>query len=130
MARRVAGGIAGCLAAGAALAALAGPVEVYREGARYCPHDRPKTAPRIDAQQAIERARQLLPDRFCGPTWYVSGCDFDPEQTFDSWRIYAHQYKLEEGRRVFAGRDHTYVVLDAVGNCLAHIPGTPLGASR
>jgi hypothetical protein len=38
-------------------------------------------------------------------------------------------YKLDDrGRRVFDGRDHTYIVLDALGNCLAHIPGTALGA--
>jgi len=110
------------------LAAAAGPVETYREGSRYCPRDRPATAPRISASQAVERARALLPDGFCGPSAYVSGCDFDPEEAFDAWRVYAHQFKLEDGRRVFAGRDHAYIVLDAVGNCLAHIPGTAPGA--
>jgi hypothetical protein len=110
------------------LAAFAGPVETYREGARYCPHDRPPSAARISPQQAIERARSLLPEGFCGPDGYVSGCDFQPEPMFDTWRVYAHQYKLSAGRHVWDGRDHSYVVLDAVGNCLANIPGTPLGA--
>jgi hypothetical protein len=110
------------------ISATAGPVETYRDGPRYCPRDRAPTAAPISAQQAIERARELLPDGFCGPNAYVSGCDLEPQQTFDTWRVYAHQYKLDDGRRVFAGRDHTYIVLDAVGNCLAHIPGTPLGA--
>jgi hypothetical protein len=110
-------------------AANAGPVENYREGARYCPHDRPVTAARITAEQAVERARALLPNGFCGPNAYVSGCDFDPELTFDSWRVYAQQYKLDGvGRHVHHGGDHAYVVLDVVGNCLAHIPGTALGA--
>src|SRR5262249_26306878 len=56
--------------------ALAGPVFVYREGAGWCPHDRDPAAPRITAQQAVERARTLLPKDFCGPSWYVDGCDF------------------------------------------------------
>ena len=103
--------------------ALAGPVLVYREGA-YCPQDRPASAPRITAAQAIERARTLLPGEFCAPTWYVSGCEFDAERAFDTWRVYAHQYKLVDGAKEQRGRDHSYVVLDAVGNCLANIPGT------
>ena len=106
-----------------ASSALAGPVLVYREGA-YCPRDRPVTAPRITAAQAIERAKSLLPADFCGPTWYVSGCEFDPEHAFDNWRVFAQQYKLVNGEKEFRGRDHSYVVLDAVGNCLANIPGT------
>jgi hypothetical protein len=109
-------------------AAAAGPVDSYRGGPRYCPQDRPPTAARIGAQQAVERARELLPDGFCGPSTHVSGCEFDPEWTFDTWRVYAQQYRLDDGRRVLAGGDHAYVVLDAVGNCLANIPGTPLGA--
>jgi len=104
--------------------ALAGPVFVYREGAQWCPHDRPATAPRITAEQAIERAKTLLPPDFCGPDWYVSGCVFDPERAFDTWRVFAQQYKLVDGRKEFLGRDHSYIVLDAVGNCVANIPGT------
>ena len=110
------------------LVAIAGPVERYREGPRYCPHDRPASAARISAEQAIERARELLPDGFCGPSAYVSGCEFDPEQVFDTWRVFTRQYKVNDGERIFAGRDHTCVVLDRVGNCLANIPGTDLGA--
>ena len=105
-------------------AALAGPVLVYREGAYCPPPDRSATAPRITAEQAVERASSLLPKDFCGPTWYVSGCDFDPEWALDSWRVYAHQYKMVDGTKEHRGRDHSYVVLDAVGNCLANIPGT------
>lgn len=115
------------LAAMAALlvvkSALAGPVLVYRQDG-WCPHDRPADAPRITAAQAAERAQALLPKEFCGPNWYVDGCDYDPEQALDSWRVYAHQYKMVDGRKEFAGRDHSYIVLDAVGNCLANIPGT------
>ena len=115
----------GCIAALflCASTALAGPVLVYREGA-YCPRDRPPDAPRITAAQAIERAKTLLPPNFCGPTWYVSGCEFDPEWGFDTWRVFAQQYKEVDGRREVHGRDHTYVVLDAVGNCIVNIPGT------
>ena len=104
-------------------AALAGPVLVYRQDA-WCPHDRAADAPRITPEQAIARAQALLPKDFCGPNWYVDGCDYDPELALDSWRVYARQYKLVDGRKEFAGRDHSYVVLDAVGNCLANIPGT------
>jgi len=96
---------------------------VYREGP-FCPRDRPPDAPRITPEQAVERAKRLLPTDFCGPTWYVDGCDFDPELAFDTWRVYAQQYKRIDGRHETKGRDHSYVVLDAVGNCLANIPGT------
>jgi hypothetical protein len=106
-------------------AALAGPVLVYREGAAFCPpRDRDTAGPRLAAEQAIERAKTLLPKDFCGPTWYVDGCEYDPEWGFDTWRVFAQQYKLIDGRREIRGRDHTYVVLDAVGNCIANIPGT------
>ncbi len=105
--------------------ALASPVLIYREGQEFCPpHDRPATAPRITAAQAVERAKALLPKDFCGPSWYVSGCIFDPERTFDSWRVFAQQYKLVNGEKDIRGRDHSYVVLDDVGNCVANIPGT------
>lgn len=109
--------------------ALAGPVEVYREGA-YCPRDRAPDVPPITEQQAIQRARTLLPERFCGPTLFVSGCDYLTEQAYDTWRVYAHQYKDRDGRRDWGGLTHTYVILDRVGNCLAQIPGTELGAPR
>ncbi len=108
----------------AAAAATAGPVLVYREGPEFCPRDRPRQAPRITAAQAVERARALLPKDFCGPSWYVTGCEFDPEWALESWRVYALQYKEQGGRRVYDGRDHSYVVLDPVGNCIANIPGT------
>jgi len=106
-----------------AQAALSGPVLVYREG-DACPHDRPASAPRISAEQAIERARALLPKDFCGPTLFVSGSDFEPEMAFDSWRVFAKQYKLVHGEKRYGGLDHSYVVLDPVGNCIANIPGT------
>ena len=111
------------LYAGATGAALSGPVLVYREGAS-CPRDRPADAPRITAEQAIARAKALLPRDFCGPTLFVSGCDFEPEVAFDSWRVFARQYKEVEGVKRHGGLDHSYVVLDLVGNCIANIPGT------
>jgi hypothetical protein len=104
--------------------ALAGPVEVYRTGPQWCPHDRPGTAPRITAEQAIERAKSLLPVDFCAPTGHVDGCFYDPEHAHDAWRVFAQQYKLIDGRQEVRARQHSYIVLDAVGNCLANIPGT------
>jgi hypothetical protein len=112
------------LAAACALPAIAGPVEIYLEGPRYCPRDVPKTARPIDGDAAIVRARPLLPDGFCGPSRAIDGCDADTEELGDTFRVYFHQYKLRNGRRDWAQLDHTYVILDAVGNCLAHIPGT------
>jgi hypothetical protein len=38
--------------------------------------------------------------------------------------VFAQQYHETGGRRERGGRDHTYVVLDAVGNCIVNIPGT------
>ena len=110
--------------------AAAGPVEVYREGPRYCPRDRPASAPVLTQEEAIARARTLLPDAFCGPSWFVSGCDVLPEFALGSWRIYFHQYKLAGGVHDPGGLAHTYVVLDPVGNCQANIPGTEVGAPR
>ncbi len=112
------------LAAIFASSALAGPVLVYREGPAWCPHDRPADAPRLTPAQAVERAKTLLPKDFCGPSWWVSGCNFDPEYAYDTWRVFAQQYKLVDGRKEKRGRDHSYVVLDLVGNCVANIPGT------
>jgi hypothetical protein len=104
--------------------ALSGPVEVYRRGEQYCPQDRPTDGRRISAAEAAERAAALLPREFCGPTWFVSGCDFDAEWSLNAWRVYALQYQLIGGRKDHAGRNHSYVILDAFGNCLANIPGT------
>ena len=123
------GAAAFALALAAQLAA-AGPVEVYREGPRYCPRDRAQSAPVLTQAQAIERARTLLPADFCGPTTFVSGCETVPEQAMGSWRIYFHQYRLRGDERDWGGLSHTYVVLDAVGNCYANIPGTEQGAPR
>ena len=118
--------------ASAALAgvAYAGPVEVLREGPQYCPRDREPNAPLLTEAKAIERARTLLPPDFCGPTTFVVGCDVVPEFSLGSWRIYFHQYQLRNGHRDWSGLTHTYVVLDAVGNCYANIPGTEQGATR
>ena len=110
--------------------AIAGPIEVYREGPQFCPRDRPADGPVLDETQATERARRLLPGDFCGPTAFVSGCDVVPEHALDSWRIYFHQYRLHGAQRDWGGLTHTYVVLDPVGNCYANIPGTEQGATR
>ena len=76
-----------------AATASAGPVLVYREG-EACPRGRPADAPRISAAQAVERAKALLPKDFCGPGRWVSGCEFDPEWAYDTWRVFAQQYVL------------------------------------
>jgi hypothetical protein len=108
--------------------AAAGPVEVYREGPRYCPRERPQDAPVLDEAAIVARARKLVPGDFCGPTRFVSGCDTLVEYEHGSWRIYLHQYRRDPGRNDWLGLTHTYVILDRVGNCLANIPGTPLGS--
>jgi hypothetical protein len=115
-------------AASLANAAAAGPVDLYLTGPRFCPHELPAAAPRISEAQAIARTRTMLPESFCGPTTFVSGCTFDVENEYDSWRVYAHQYRDSAGRKEKGGLQHTYLILDAVGNCLAHIPGTEFGA--
>ena len=78
--------------------------------------------------QAIERARALLPRAFCGPDTFVSGCDGDAEMAYGAWRVFVRQYKQAGTRHDHGGLDHSYVILDPVGNCLANIPGTELGA--
>ena len=118
--------VAGC----AAIGVRAGPVDLYRSGPEFCPQDRPAGAKRITEAEAIARTRALLPKDFCGPSLFVSGCTFDVENEYDSWRVYAHQYKDVGGRKDKGGLAHTYVILDAVGNCLAHIPGTEFGALK
>jgi hypothetical protein len=122
--RSAAAALAALALAAHALPVPAGPVEVYREGPQYCPRDRPPTAPRITEAQAIERARSLLPPDFCGPTFFVAGCDFEPEFALDAWRIYVHQYQARGTAKDRGGLAHTYVILDPVGNCVANIPGT------
>jgi hypothetical protein len=106
----------------------AGPVDVYLDGPQLCPRDQPRTASRITEVQAIARTRTMLPASFCGPTVFVSGCTYDVENEYDSWRVYVHQYRDIAGRKEKGGLQHTYLILDAVGNCLAHIPGTEFGA--
>ena len=109
---------------------IAGPVEVYREGPRFCPRDRAPSDAVLTEAQAIARARVLLPADFCGPTTFVSGCDAEAEYGLGSWRIYFHQYRLHDARHDWGGLEHTYVILDPVGNCYANIPGTVEGATR
>jgi hypothetical protein len=108
--------------------ALAGPVDRYLVGPRYCPQDMPRNGPRITEAQAIARTHKMLEDGFCGPSIFVSGCTYDVENEYDSWRVYVHQYKDVAGRKDKGGLKHTYLILDAAGNCLAHIPGTEFGA--
>jgi len=109
-------------------AVCAGPVTVYREGAQYCPRDRASDAPELTQPEVVARARALLPKDFCGPTPWVTGCDFDPELIRGSWRVFVQQYDDRGGRKDPRGLDHNYVILDRVGNCFANIPGTELGA--
>jgi len=108
--------------------AVAGPVEHYREGPELCPRDRFSQAPPITEAQASDRAHELLPRGYCGPSAFVSGCEFDAEFVLSAWRVYIHQFKHTTGGRARVGLAHTYLILDPVGNCLAHIPGTELGA--
>ena len=118
------------MAALAATLAEGGPVEVYREGPQLCPRDTPKTAQALSEAQAMARARTMLPEGFCGPSTFVSGCDAEPEFALNAWRIYFHQYRDRAGGKDRGGLSHTYIILDPVGNCLAHIPGTDPGAPR
>jgi len=127
---RLARGIAGAAAAGLAFGALAGPVDLYLDGPQFCPRDVPVTAPRIGEAQAIARTKAMLQRDFCGPTAFVSGCTYDVENEYDSWRVYVHQYRDVAGRKEKGGLQHTYLILDRVGNCLAHIPGTEFGANN
>jgi hypothetical protein len=123
-------GIGAAFAVALAASAFAGPVEVYREGPQHCPRDRPASAQPLTEAQAIERARGLLPRGFCGPAWYIDGCDADSELVDDTWRVYLHQYRAREGRHDWSGLAHSYVILDRVGNCVANIPGTELYGAK
>jgi hypothetical protein len=120
------------LACGALLAFVAGiahggPVDRYRTGDTFCPHDRAATAPVMAEKDVGPRAIALLPD-LCKSSSFVTGCDTQPELLRDQWRVYVQQYKLRDGQADHGGLDHSYVILDRVGNCIANIPGTPLGA--
>ena len=114
----------------AATTALAGPVEVYRDGDRYCPRPLPPTSPRIDAGGAERIALKLVPDGFCGPSASIAGCDTVTENFYDSWRVYVHQYHRTPKAHDWSALTHSYIILDPVGNCLANIPGTEPGAPR
>ena len=117
------------LAAGlVAMHAAAAPVDVYRTGAQFCPRDRSPDAGPMSREAVIVRARALLPAEFCGPGRFVAGCDAETEFIDGAWRVYLHQYQLRGARHDWSGLTHSYVILDAVGNCLANIPGTGLGA--
>jgi hypothetical protein len=109
---------------------VAGPVEVYREGPRFCPRDRASDAPALTEAQAIERARTMLPADFCGPSWAVSGCDTLTE--FRAGELAHLLPSVQAARRHARPRrpDPHYVILDRVGNCYANIPGTEFGAGR
>jgi hypothetical protein len=120
--------LAVALFASAATLVHAGPVEVYRDGPQACPHNIAKTAPALSEAQAIARARTMLPEGFCGPSLFVSGCDTEPEFALGAWRMYFHQYRERNGTKDRGGLAHTYIILDPVGNCRANIPGTEFGA--
>ena len=110
--------------------AVAGPVEVYREGDRWCPRNVAPGSPRIDQKDAERIALKLVPDDFCGPSASIAGCDVVTENFYDSWRVYVHQYHRRPNAKDWAALTHTYVILDPIGNCLANIPGTEPGAPR
>ena len=112
------------VALAAANVAVAGPVLIYREGAAFCPKDRPANATRITAAEAADRASALMPKDFCRQEGWVDGCDYDPEFALDAWRVYVRQWKRIDGRKQYEPREHSFVVLDPVGNCLSNIPGT------
>jgi hypothetical protein len=80
----------------------------------------------LSEAQVIERARSLLPREFCANA-FVAGCDADAEAEYGAWRVFVRQYRVVGARHEYDGLDHSYVVLDRVGNCLANIPGTELG---
>jgi hypothetical protein len=122
--------VAVALVALAATVVRAGPVENYREGPELCPRNVPKTAPVLTEAQAIARSRTMLPADFCGPDFFVTGCDAEPEFALGAWRIYFHQYRGNAGIKDRGGLAHTYIILDPVGNCIANIPGTEPGAPR
>ena len=89
---------------------------------------RPRRAVLTEAQ-AIERARALLPRDFCGPDRVRLRLRRRAENAYDTWRIYVHQYKLVGADSDTARPRRTPTSSSiAVGNCLAHIPGTELGA--
>ncbi len=73
--------------------AAAGPVDLYLTVPASVRMRFRRRAPRISEAQAIARTRTMLPDLFCGPTIFVSGCTFDVENEYDTWRVYAHQYR-------------------------------------
>jgi len=104
----------------AAAAATAGPVETYRLGPEFCPHDRPATAAVLSEAQIVERSLRLLPADFCSNI-FSAGCDADRRIDVRRWRVFVRQYRVGLGRHDYAGLDHSYVILDAVGNCLANI---------
>jgi hypothetical protein len=130
VAARFARGVVAAAATGIAVGTWAGPVDLYLDGPQFCPRDVAATAPRIGEAQAIARTKTMLPRDFCGPTVFVSGCTYDVENEYDSWRVYVHQYRDVAGRKEKGGLQHTYLILDKVGNCLAHIPGTEFGANN
>ena len=117
-------GLAVAVLTAATNAALAGPILAYREGDAFCPKDRAANAPRITAAEAAERASALMPKEFCRQEDWVDGCDYDPEYALDSWRVYVRQWQRIDGKKQYEPREHSFVVLDPVGNCLANIPGT------
>jgi len=120
--------ISGALLFGFGGAIFAAPVEVYREGPEFCPRDRPPDAPVLSEAAVIERARSLLPRGFCALSRFVAGCDVESEFVQGTWRILLHQYQLRGYRHDQRGLAHSYVILDPVGNCIANIPGTEVGA--
>ena len=95
----------------------------------YCPHDRCDGAPTLTEAQAIERARALLPREFCGPDAFVTGLR---RRTGAGVRRVADLRPPTQDGRAAGRGDLTHLITlrssIAVGNYLANIPGTELGA--
>ena len=87
-----------------------------------------ENAPALSKAAAIRAGKSLLPRGFVHCSRFVAGCDADSELVEGTWRIFLQQYQLRGYRHDSRGLGHSYVILDAVGNCIANIPGTETGS--
>ena len=76
------------------------------------------------AEQAAERAKALMPKEFCGPDWLGRWLRLRSRiRARLVARLRAAMEARSTGRKQYEPREHSFVVLDPVGNCLANIPG-------